>query len=84
MIQTTLYCRVAKLVHDYMYVKNVGDDSNVRGWKGDPGPQGHFHLMEVLDRGAFYIRPLQWFLWYVYVQAYVWCTQLVWSHPFSM
>ena len=53
---------MAKLVH--VYAKR-----NVRGWNGDPGPQGKFYLMtmEVLDGCAFYNTPLKWSEWYVYV-----------------
>ena len=53
----------------YMYMQNL-PGGNVSGLEGDPGSKGKFYLMAMelqLDECSFYITPLKWSEWYVYV-----------------
>lgn len=48
-----------------MYSQDTSD-GNVRGWTGDPGPQGHIVLKDMGDH--YMISTQRWPHWYVYMQ----------------
>ena len=48
------------------------ETGNVRGWKGDPGPQGHWKVDQIpdtIDDPRYLLSPKQWPNWYMYMQS---------------
>jgi len=54
----------------FMYMQNQGD-GNVRGWKGDPGAQGHLLFTRRDDRTSFLLSTKKWPNWYLYMEDVV-------------
>ena len=71
----------------YLYLQNT-HDGNARGWKGDPGDQGHFKF-EKNEDGTYLMSTKIWPEWHMFMQineecnvrAYDWktCTEAKWT-----
>ena len=56
----------------YVYMQD-NSEGNVRGWKGDPGQQGHFVFTKVAQPSPdgtvrYLVSPKEWPNWYMYMQ----------------
>lgn len=40
---------------------------NVRGWEGDPGPQGHWKFTKIGSTDKYLVSPKEWPNWYMYM-----------------
>ena len=40
----------------------------VRGWEGDPGPQGHWNITQIGSTNKYLLSPQGWPNWYMYMQ----------------
>ena len=49
----------------YMQSNNEG---NVRGWKEDPGQQGHWKITQIGSTNKYLLSPKEWPDWYMYMQ----------------
>ena len=49
----------------YVYMENAAG-ANVRGYKGNPGDQGHWIFTQVGDK--YLISPKKWPKWYIYME----------------
>ena len=56
-----------KWMNWYVYMKN-NDERNVHGWKGDPGPQGHWNITQIGSSNKYLLSPRRWPNWYMYMQ----------------
>lgn len=51
----------------YLYLQN-NTEGTAKGWKNDPGPQGHFRFVKT-ENGYYHILSKEWETWYMYMQS---------------
>jgi len=63
------HMRPARWDTHYVYMQNKSS-GNVRGWEGDPGPQGHFAIVRnPKQSNSFLLTAKRWeHTWFVYMQ----------------
>ena len=52
----------------FLYMQSNAE-GNVRGWNGDPGPQGHWKITQIGSTDTYLLSPKQWPNWYMYMQS---------------
>jgi len=56
-----------KWMNWFVYMQS-NSEGNVRGWKGDPGNQGHWNITQIGSTNKYLLSPKEWPNRYLYMQ----------------